>query len=326
MDYKDYYDILGVPRDASADDIKRAYRKAARKYHPDVSKEADAEDRFKDVSEAYEALRDPEKRAAYDAIPPGGPQTGSHGAGPGSAGPRAQGFDFHGGGYTAGDAEDFSDFFESMFGRQGAGQAGGFHQRRQAPNIKGQDLHTQVELDIEDAFTGGHRTISLRSPEPSPDGRVTERTRSLRIRIPKGVRAGQQLRLTGQGGPGLGPDAPAGDLYLDIAFAPHPIYRLDERDLIVDLPVAPWEAALGATIKAPTPAGAVDLKIPPGSNSGRRLRLKGRGMPGESAGDLYAVLRVTLPPTGTEPDEATRALYEQMAEQMAFNPRAKLGV
>lgn len=320
MDYKDYYDILGVSRDASADDIKRAYRKAARKYHPDVSKEADAEDRFKDVSEAYEALRDPEKRAAYDAIPPGGPA-------PGTQGPGRQeepGFDFHGGGYTGADTGDFSDFFESMFGRQGAG----FGQRRSAysANIRGQDLYTRVELDIEDAFTGGHRTVSLRSPEPNADGSISERSRSLRIRIPKGVRAGQQLRLAGQGGPGVGTDAPAGDLYLDIAFAPHPIYRLDGRDLIVDLPVAPWEAALGATIKAPTPAGAVDLKIPAGSNSRRRLRMKGRGMPGDTAGDLYAVLRVTLPPSGAEPDDDTRAIYEQMAERMAFNPRSGLGV
>lgn len=319
MDYKDYYDILGVPRDASADDIKRAYRKAARKYHPDVSKEADAEDRFKDISEAYEALRDPEKRAAYDSIPPGGGAPGAQA----STGNGHAGFDFHGGGYTGADAGDFSDFFESIFGRQQGfdpGRAG------YATNIRGQDLHTEVQLDLEDAFTGGHRTLSLRSPEPNADGSITERSRSLRIRIPKGVRAGQQLRLAGQGGSGLGTDAPAGDLFLNIAFAPHPIYRLDGRDLIVDLPVAPWEAALGATIKTPTPAGAVDLKIPAGSNNGRRLRLKGRGMPGDTAGDLYAVLRVTLPPNGSEPDDEIRAIYEQMAERMAFNPRAGLGV
>lgn len=320
MDYKDYYDILGVSRDASTDDIKRAYRKAARKYHPDVSKEADAEDRFKDVSEAYEALRDPEKRAAYDAIPPGGPTPGAQA----STGSGQPGFDFRGGSYTGADAGDFSDFFESMFGRQGPG----FDQRRPgySANIRGQDLHTRVELDIEDAFTDGHRSITLRSPDPNADGSISERNRNLRIRIPKGVRAGQQLRLAGQGGPGLGADAPAGDLYLEIAFAPHPVYRLDGRNLIVDLPVTPWEAALGATIKAPTPAGAVDLKIPAGSNAGRRLRLKGRGMPGDTPGDLYLVLRITLPSSGPDPDDDTRAIYEQMAERMAFNPRTGLGV
>lgn len=328
MEYKDYYKMLGVARDASADDIKRAYRKAARRYHPDVSKEADAEDRFKDVSEAYEVLRDPEKREAYDAIPPGGPAAGARA----SAGNGQPGFDFHGGSYTGADDVDFSEFFESMFGHRGAGFSGAragqanAGTRAGAARFRGQDLHTRVELAIEDAFVGGHRAVTLRSPEPNADGSITERDRSLRIRIPKGVRAGQQLRLAGQGGPGFGPDAPAGDLFLEIGFAPHPIYRLDERDLIVDLPVAPWEAALGATIKTPTPAGAVDLKIPPGSNTARRLRLKGRGMPGDTTGDLYVVLRITLPPTGKEPDDDTRVFYEQMAERMAFNPRAGLGV
>ena len=315
MDYKDYYDILGVERGATADEIKRAYRKAARKYHPDVSKQADAEDRFKDASEAYEVLRDPEKRAAYDQIPPGGPTPD-----PAGAGAHAEGFDFGGGGFTGADATDFSDFFESIFGRGAAGRAGG-HPGAEAA-MRGQDHTARVEIDLEDAFTGGTRNVTLRAPERSADGRVVNRERTLKVRIPKGVRAGQQLRLSGQGTPGIG-GAPAGDLYLEIGFRAHRFFRLDGNDLIVDLPVAPWEAALGATIKAPTPAGAVDLKIPAHSNGGRRLRLKGRGLPGKNPGDLYVVLRITLPPAN---DDDARQLYEQMAERMAFNPRAGLGV
>ncbi|GAB3684751.1 DnaJ C-terminal domain-containing protein [Salinisphaera aquimarina] len=314
MEYKDYYKTLGVARDASADEIKRAYRKLARKYHPDVSKEAGAEDRFKDVGEAYEVLGDPEKRAAYDQIPPGGARPGP-GPRPGAASAGGQGFDFHGGGFTGADASDFSDFFESMFGRGGPHAGPG-------PAMRGQDHTARVELDLEDAFTGGVRTVTMRAPERGPDGRMVNRERSLKVTIPKGVRAGQQLRLSGQGTPGVG-GGPAGDLYLEIGFRPHRFFRVDDSDLIVDLPVAPWEAALGATVKAPTPAGPVDLKIPANSNGGRRLRLKGRGMPGKQAGDLYVVLRIMLPPA--EDDDA-RKLYEQMAERMNFNPRAALGV
>jgi len=320
MDYKNYYEILGVERQASADEIKRAYRKLARKYHPDVSKEDNAEERFKDASEAYEVLRDPEKRAAYDEIPPGGygARGGSAGARPGAGPPGGgpSGFDFQGGGFTGADASDFSDFFESMFGR---GSAGG---GRGPASMRGQDHTARIELDLEDAFSGGSRTVTLNAPQAGPDGRVVNRTRSLKINIPKGVHAGQQLRLNGQGTPGLG-DGPAGDLYLEIGFRPHRLFRVDGNDLILDLPVAPWEAALGATVATPTPAGSVDLKIPAGSNGGRRLRLKGRGLPGKTPGDLYAVLRITLPPADSEED---RTLYEQMAERMAFDPRAGMGV
>ncbi|MES1926664.1 DnaJ C-terminal domain-containing protein [Salinisphaera sp. T31B1] len=324
MEYKNYYETLGVERSAGDDEIKRAYRKLARKYHPDVSKEADAEDRFKDVNEAYEVLRDPEKRAAYDQIPPGGygrTEAGQRpGAGAGTGRGADSGFDFHGGGFTGADASDFSDFFESMFGRgyAGGGAAGG----RGTAHVRGQDHTARIEVDLEDAFTGSTRTVSLRAPAIDEHGHVVERTRSLKVTVPKGVRAGQQLRLTGQGTPGIG-DAPAGDLYLEIGFRTHPLYRLDGSDLIVDLPVAPWEAALGATVKTPTPAGPVDLKIPPNSNGGRRLRLKGRGMPGRTPGDLYAVLRIVLPPADSD---AARKLYQDMADTMAFNPRAAMGV
>ncbi|MDN5848065.1 MAG: DnaJ domain-containing protein [Nitrococcus sp.] len=317
MQYKNYYQTLGVKREASADEIKRAYRKLARKYHPDVSKEGNAEDKFKEVSEAYEALRDPEKRAAYDQI-------GADGASP-EDGFRAQpdeGFDIHGGGYTGADASDFSDFFRSVFGPDFAARQYGGGGGEPRGGLRGQDHIARVEIDLEDAFSGGIRTVTLRAPEVVADGRVVNRERALKVTIPKGVRAGQQLRLVGQGTPGVG-TGEAGDLYLEIAYKPHRIFRVKGSDLILDLPVAPWEAALGATVQTPTPAGPVDLRIPGGSNSGRRLRLKGRGMPGKRPGDLYAVLRITLPPAD---DDAARELYAQMAERMAFNPRASLGV
>lgn len=309
MEYKDYYKILGVERDASADDIRRAYRKLARKYHPDVSKEPDAEDRFKDASEAYEVLKDPEKRAAYDQIQP------NAASGRGFTPPPDwdSGFEFSRSSFTGADASSFSDFFSSLFGQGGfAGPA----------NARGQDHVSRLALNLEDAFTGGQRTITLRLPEADANGQVVNRARNIKVNIPKGVRAGQQLRLAGQGSPGAG-GGDAGDLYLEITFRPHPYYRLEGNDLILDLPVAPWEAALGATVKAPTPNGAVDLKIPPNSREGRRLRLKGRGMPGKTPGDLYAVLRIALPPAD---DEQSRALYQKMAETLSFNPRKHLGV
>jgi len=313
MQYKDYYQTLGVARDASVDEIKRAYRKLARKYHPDVNKEPDAEENFKNVSEAYEVLRDPEKRATYD-------QLGAEGA---SAGARPDGgFDFHGGGYTEADAADFSDFFRSIFGDGMGGRAYAARGARAQGGMRGRDHVAQVELDLEDAFTGGRRAVTLRAPEIAADGRVVNRERTLNVTIPKGIRAGQMLRLAGQGMPGMG-DGEAGDLYLEIAFRAHPLFRLDGSDLVLELPVAPWEAALGATVQAPTPAGPVDLRIPAGSNSGRRLRLRGRGIPGEQPGDLYAVLRIVLPPAD---DADARELYQQMAARMAFNPRAGLGV
>ncbi|MES1941374.1 heat shock protein DnaJ domain-containing protein [Salinisphaera sp. T5B8] len=331
MEYKDYYKILGLERDASEDDIKKAYRRMARKYHPDVSKEADADDRFKEANEAYEVLKDPEKRAAYDRIDPerARAQTGFQPP-PGWD----HGFDFSGSAHAdpGADGSTFSDFFESLFGRgfagarstggtrrshgfgQGFGQ--GFGPRR------GQDHIARVELDLEDAFTGGRRRVTLRSPEVNELGQTVERSRSLNVTIPKGVREGQQLRLAGQAKSGNTADTP-GDLLLEIGFKPHPLYTLDGSDLILELPVAPWEAALGATVKAPTPAGAVDLRIPPNSRDGKRLRLRGRGMPGKTPGDLYAVLRIALPPADSD---KARAVYERMAHELDFNPRARLGV
>ena len=320
MEFKDYYQLMGVERTASQDEIKRAYRKLARKFHPDVSKAEDAETRFKEVGEAYEVLKDPEKRAAYDQL--GADWKGGQDFRPPPG--WEPGFEFHGGGFTGGDASQFSDFFESLFGNgfaQGnpsqASQYGARHAR-----ARGEDAYAKAVIEIEDAYLGATRTITLGHTELGADGRPAIKNRTLNVTIPKGVRQGQHIRLAGQGSQGHG-DAPAGDLYLEVEFGAHPFYRVEGRDLYLDLPVAPWEAAIGATVTAPTPVGNVDLKIPAGSQSGRKMRLKGRGIPGSPAGDLYVLLRVVLP--AAESNEA-RALYEQMEQQLAFNPRKALGV
>jgi curved DNA-binding protein len=314
MDYKDYYKIMGVEKTATQDEIKRAYRKLARKYHPDVSKEADAEDRFKEVGEAYEVLKDPEKRAAYDQLGANWQAGQDFNPPPGWD----AGFEFSGGGYTGGNAADFSDFFESLFG--GGGASAGHHHA--GFHAKGEDHHAKVLIDLEDAYQGASRSITLQSPELDNQGHVVTRQRTLNVKIPKGVKQGQRIRLTGQGSPGLG-NAPAGDLYLEIAFKQHPLYRVDGRDVYLDLPVTPWEAALGATIKVPTPTGTNDLKIAKGTTSGRKLRLKGRGIPAKTPGDFYVIPQITLPPADTD---AAIALYRKMEQELAYNPRSHLGV
>jgi curved DNA-binding protein len=325
MQYKDYYETLGVPRTATQDDVKKAYRKLARKYHPDVSKLADAEVRFKEINEANEVLKDPEKRAAYD-------QMGSNW----KAGQEFQpppnwdaGFEFRGGeapggGFGSFGAEglDASDFFEALFGSRARG--GGGRPRRSA-SMQGEDHHAKVLIDLEDAYRGAERSIALRVPKEGADGRIGLEERRLDVHIPKGIRAGQHLRLSGQGAPGIG-GAPAGDLYLEIEFKPHPRYRLDGADVYVDLPLAPWEAALGANVDAATPEGTVQLTIPKGSSAGRKLRLKGRGLPARSGGtpgDLYAVLAIALPPAD---DAKARDAYTAMASAFAdFDPRRQRG-
>jgi len=317
MQFRDYYEIMGVARDATQEEIKRAYRKLARKYHPDVSKEADAEVRFKEVGEANEVLKDPEKRAAYDQLGANW-QAGQDFRPPPDW---DQGFEFHDGGFTGADAAGFSDFFESLFGRGAAGagfggaQAGGFH-------AHGGDAHARVLIDLEDAYQGATRTLTLKHTELGADGRPQVRERTLSVRIPRGVRQGQQIRLAGQGDPGIG-QGKAGDLYLEVAFRPHAHYHVEGADVYLDLPVTPWEAALGATVKLPTPTGAVDLKVPPGSASGSKLRLKGRGIPARTPGDLYVVLQVALPPADSD---AGRAAYRDFEQALNFNPRAHLEV
>src|SRR3569832_567313 len=316
MEYKDYYKILGVARNATQDVFLCCFRLFVCKYHPDVSKEKDAEARFKEVGEVYDVLKDPEKRAAYD-------QLGSNWKAGQDFRPPPDwdaGFEFSGGGFTGGDASDFSDFFESLFGRGfgGAHRGGG----RSTFHAQGQDHTTKIVIDLEDAFHGASRTITLRVPEVDAQGRVHTRERSLNVRVPKGVKEGQLIRLAGQGAPGVGSGG-AGDLYLEVTFRPHPYYRAEGRDIYLDLPIAPWEAALGATVKAPTPAGTVELKIPAASDSGRLLRFLGCGFAGVLSGVLFAVLRVVAPPAE---NERAKTLYRELERETRFNPRQGLGV
>jgi curved DNA-binding protein len=348
MEYKDYYQIMGIKREATQDEIKRAYRKLARKFHPDVSKVADAEQRFKEVGEAYEVLKDPEKRAAYDQLGANWKAGQDFNAPP----DWDAGFEFSGGGFTGGygagggqyqqfddvDVSAYSDFFESLFGH-GFQQPGGSqanqqrayrqqaYQQQRGFQSTGSDHHAKILIDLEDAMAGATRSISLRVPGVDAGGHLTTKQRVLKINIPKGIKQGQHIRLSGQGNPGAGAQGKAGDLYLKIEFNPHSIYRVEGRDVYLDLPVTPWEAALGAKVKAPTPGGVVDLKIKPGSGNGSKLRLKGRGIPASissnNAGDLYVVLQVTLPPANTASEKAA---YKKMQQSFSFNPRAKLGV
>jgi curved DNA-binding protein len=294
MKYKDYYKILGLERGASEEDIKKAYRKLARKYHPDVSKEANAKEKFQEVSEAYETLRDKEKRAAYDSL-------GSFRPGQDFR-PPPDWFDRFGSG-RAEDLHgvDLGEIFESMgiFGRA---------QRRSRKSFAGEDYEVAVRLTLEEAYRGTERTVQL-------DGKA------FTARIPRGATDGQRLRLRGKGGPGMN-GGPPGDLYLQIALDPHPLYRASGHDLDIDVPLAPWEAALGAEVEIPTLEGRVTMKVPPGSKAGQKLRLAGKGLPkpGGGAGDLYAVLSITVPGTLTERE---RKLFEEMREASRFNPRVR---
>lgn len=315
MQYRDYYQIMGLSRDASQDEIKRAYRKLARKYHPDVSKEADAEARFKELGEAYEVLKDPEKRAAYNQLGTGWKSGQDFNPPPNWD----EGFEFKGGGFTGGDAGDFSEFFEQLFGRAGFQSAG--TGRQSGGHLRGQDSHAKIHIDLEDSFRGATRTISLSTPEMNAQGQLQVKHRSLNVKIPKGIKPGQHIKLAGQGNPGLG-SGQAGDLFLEIAFNNHPLYRVSETDVYLDLPVTPWEAALGAKIKVPMPEGSVDLKIPPNSRQGGKLRLAGRGLPAKSPGDFFVVLQIVLPPAITE---HAKAAYQNMQQALDFNPRQAMG-
>jgi curved DNA-binding protein len=309
MQYKDYYKTLGVARDASQTEIKRAYRRLARKFHPDVSKEPNAEERFKEVNEANEVLHDPEKRAAYDAL--GSNWRAGQDFRPPPGGGGQQGFHFE-----PGETADFSDFFSSIFGRAFRGEAKETRRRR------GQDQSTKLAIDLEEAYQGATRQIKLDLPETDADGHRTARSRTLNVRIPAGVTQGRQIRLAGQGSSGLN-GGPAGDLYLEIDVKPHRHFTPDGKDIQLRLPIAPWEAALGASVTVPTLGGSVTLKIPPGSQSGQRMRLKGRGLPGTPPGDEIVLIEIVTPPAKTD---AAKEAYRQMAEKLSFNPRADLGV
>jgi curved DNA-binding protein len=307
MKYKDYYQILGLERSASQEDVKRSYRKLARKFHPDVSKHADAEERFKELGEAYEVLKDSEKRAAYDRL-------GSdwHNGQDFRPPPNwDEGFEFRGAGDETGAPTDFHEFFESMFG--------GAHRAQHRPfGARGEDHHAKVLIDLEDAYRGAQRSISLQVPVLDAQGHVVLESRTLDVSIPKGIREGQHLRLAGQGGAGATPGN-AGDLYLEIGFREHPRFRVDGRDVSLELPVAPWEATLGARITVPTPDGSVEMTVPPGSAGGRRLRLRGKGIPANPPGDLYVILNIALPPADSE---TAKAAYDTMRRSFNFDPRA----
>jgi curved DNA-binding protein len=317
MQFKDYYKILGLSREATQDDIKRAYRKLARKYHPDVSKETDAEARFKEVSEAYEALKDPEKRAAYDSLLDGRWQEGQEFRPPPGW---DAGFEFSGGGFTGSGAEHFSDFFESLFGGMG-GPFGGARHAGARGGMRGENHHARIQISLEDAYHGATRAITLESPQTDDQGHVVLRPHTLNVKIPPGVIEGQRIRLAGQGGKGMG-NASAGDLFLEIMFKPHPLFQADGRDIYLNLPITPWEAALGTQIQVPTLGGKVDLKIPPGTQSGQKLRLRGRGLPGKTPGDQYVLVQIHTPAAKTDEQ---RRLYEQLAKSTSFNPRARMG-
>jgi curved DNA-binding protein len=314
MKYKDYYATLGVSKTASADEIKKAYRKLARKYHPDVSKEKEAKEKFQDVSEAYETLKDPEKRAAYDQLgsfqpgqdfrpPPDWEQQFSHGE-----------FSF--------DDLDLADLFASL---GGAGRAGAhsFRSARARPDmpIPGEDYDVTAQITLEQAYHGTVVELNLQMPEYDDHGRLRRVPHNFSARIPKGVADGERLRLAGKGGKGLN-GGRNGDLYLNVKLAPHRLFRVSGRDLYLDLPLAPWEATLGAAVDIPTPGGTVRLKVKPNTQAGQQLRLGKRGLPKPGhEGDLYAMVQIVVPPEATEGEQA---LYRSLAEASRFNPRSHL--
>ena len=304
MKYKDYYAILGVGRDASPEDIKKAYRKLARKYHPDVSKEPNAEERFKEVAEAYETLKDQEKRAAYD-------QLGRHAAGQEFEPPPDWGERFAGA-QTIFDDLDLADLFAGLTGRRGAA--------RGRAAAAGRDYEAAVRLSFDQAFHGAEIELELPVIDYDEQGNARRTQHRVKVRIPKGVTDGTQLRVPGKGGKGP-PGGRDGDLYLDIRVEAHPLYRVSGEDLYLDLPLAPWEAVLGTRVNMPTPGGTVSLRVPPGTRAGQQLRLAGRGVarPGAAAGDLYAVVSIVVP---SVLNESERALFQQLADSSTFNPRA----
>ncbi|MFP4204955.1 MAG: DnaJ C-terminal domain-containing protein [Spirochaetaceae bacterium] len=343
--YKDYYETLGVDRSASQEQIQEAYRKLARKYHPDVNKSADAEQKFKEINEAYEVLKDPEKRKKYDALgsnysegdefrpPPGWEAFRDAGGGGGyrrtfNFGDLGGGFgDFFGRGGGSG-AGGFSDFFESLFGSAfgfGGGPETGTAERQTgtwgagAWGAKGEDHEAEVTISLEDAYHGGKKTITLEQQEADASGRVHRRTRNFEVRIPPGINDGERLRLSGQGGgaPGGGRK---GDLYLRMRIQPHPTFRVNGPDLETDVPIAPWEAVLGAKVNVPIVGGTASVGVPPGTQSGKRFRLKGKGLRKQHGrGDLYAVMKIVVP---TNPSQREKELYERLRDGSSFSPRS----
>ena len=317
MKFRDYYRLLGLEPSATPDEIRRAYRTKARKLHPDVNKAVDAAQRFSEVNEANEVLGDPGRRAEYDQLRQQGWQDGQDMVPPprahGSAGRDAPGADSPSGDFGGASPEDFSTFFEALFGaRQG--------RRREAHRERGEDMHHVIPVTLEEAYRGGERVLQLQTSAPGPDGSQA-RVRTITVKIPHGVTTGSHIRLRGQGQPGATAEL-NGDLYLEVRLEPHRLYRVDGRDVVLDLPVAPWEAVLGATMSTPTLGGPVTLSVPAGSRDGLKLRLKGRGLPGSPPGDQYVLVRIAVP---TKVSDQTKAMWKDLGEASAFDPRVGLG-
>lgn len=317
MEYKDYYQVLGAKRDASQDEIAKAFKKLARKCHPDLNpNDCKAEGKFKDINEAYEVLRDPEKRKLYDSFGHNWQHGQNFQPPPGYEGAR-----FGGGGQQF-DMGGFSDFFETVFGGQGfggqgQGQRGGFggYQRRAT---RGRDVEAGLELTLEEAYSGGSKNITLHEEVPGPDGRPTIQPKTLSVNIPAGVRDGAKIRLAGQGGAGFG-GGPTGDLYLKVMIRPHSRFKLEDVNVVVDLPLSPWEAALGATVRVPTLEGEIDINVPAGISSGRKMRIRGKGLNGKAGrGDQLVRVMIHAP---KELSGEERELWEKLAKVSTFNPR-----
>lgn len=310
MKYIDYYKVLGVDRDASQDEIKKAYRKLAHQYHPDVSTEPDADHKFKEVAEAYATLKDPEKREAYDAL-------GRHPQGADFVPPHQWQQHFRE------ESADFSDVDLSDLLAAFAAAQQAQHQERARRPIDGQDFETSMPVTLEQVYAGAEADLTISLPDYDAQGMPRRSPKTYRIRVPKGASDGQRLRLPQKGGPGFN-GGRAGDLYVTMQFQPHPLYRVSDRDLFIDLPLAPWEAALGATVEIPTLGGAVEMKIPAGTVAGRKLRLSGRGLPDATGkhGDLYAIVKIDVP---AKPSARERELLQKLAAESSFNPRSDSG-
>jgi len=317
MKFVNYYDVIGVAEDSSADDIKKAYRKLARKYHPDVSSEPDAEEKFKSVGEAYEVLKDPDKRAEYDNLRKHGAFEGDQFTPPPDWHSRAG---FADGGYTEVDPRDFSEFFEAIYGR-----AGGFRPHSAGPQpqgfaLRGEDVHARITITLNEAYSGTTRTFSLQVHGFDAQGAPRPEVKTLKATVPAGVTTGQKIRLRGQGQPGIG-GGDNGDLYLEVEIEPDRRFALDGRNVTLVLPIAPWEAILGASVDVPTLGGKVKLTIAANASGGQKLRLKGKGLPGKPPGDQFVVLKIVVPPAKSDED---RELLRKMQTQMGFNPRSEL--
>ena len=302
MDYKDYYQIMGLERSASPEEIKRAYRKLARQYHPDVSKHADAENKFKELGEAYEVLKDPEKRAKYDKY-------GQHWREQEQRARSGQQQQAYGQGFDEASASEFEDFINSIFKQRKQQQYHDFY-------AQGQDVHAKMNISLKDSFEGAEKTLQLQTPTRDQRGQLSYATRAIKVKIPKGITDKKQIRLKGQGDQG-------GDLYIEITITSHPLFELDKKDLHLTVPITPWEAALGATIKVPTMAGEVHLKLPKLTQSGKKMRLKGRGLPGHPPGDQYINLTIVIP---LEDNKEAEEHYEALAKILDFNPRDEMRV